>query len=215
MTCGGSIGNAGRYLKALCGKKGMNYLGCYGIVMPENYIAMFSTPAREEAFRTIEKAEGEIDRAIGLIKNSKAFSEPQITLGDKMNSGIVNSIFYPLFVHAKKFYATDACIACGKCERSVRPRISALKTASLYGGKTVRTAWLVSAAAPKRRLSMVSTAKDFRDILVPNSFFTVHLFPFRAILYGNRCIEKGAEKRWSPDVQIGENWITPHWHFRQ
>ncbi len=129
----GSIGNAGRYLKALCGKKGMNYLGCYGIVMPENYIAMFSTPAREEAFRTIEKAEGEIDRAIGLIKNSKAFSEPQITLGDKMNSGIVNSIFYPLFVHAKKFYATDACIACGKCERSVRPRISALKTASLYG----------------------------------------------------------------------------------
>ncbi|MEE0421033.1 MAG: EFR1 family ferrodoxin [Lachnospiraceae bacterium] len=117
MTCGGSIGNAGRYLKALCGKKGMNYLGCYGIVMPENYIAMFSTPAREEAFRTIEKAEGEIDRAIGLIKNSKAFSEPQITLGDKMNSGIVNSIFYPLFVHAKKFYATDACIACGKCEK--------------------------------------------------------------------------------------------------
>lgn len=117
MTCGGSIGNAGRYLKALCDKKGMNYLGCYGIVMPENYIAMFSTPAREEALRIIEKAEAEMEKAIGFIKDSKAFSEPQITLGDKMNSGIVNNIFYPLFVHAKKFYATDACISCGKCEK--------------------------------------------------------------------------------------------------
>lgn len=67
-------------------------------------------------------------------------------------------------------------------KRSVPPGISALKTVSLYGGKTVRTAWLASAAAPKRPLSMAGTAKDFPDILVPNSFFTVQLFPFRAIL---------------------------------
>ena len=32
-----------------------------------------------------------------------------------MNSGIINNLFYPVFVHAKKFYATDDCISCGKC----------------------------------------------------------------------------------------------------
>ena len=132
--------------------------------------------------RTIEKAEAEMDKAIGLIKNGEAFSEPQITLGDKMNSGIVNNIFYPLFVHAKKFYATDACISCGKCEKVCPPGISTLTTVNLHGRKTVRTAWPVSAAAPKGPLSMAGTAKDYPDILVPNSFFTVQLFPFRAIL---------------------------------
>lgn len=34
MTCGGSIGNADKYLKRLCEYKNMHYLGCYEIVMP-------------------------------------------------------------------------------------------------------------------------------------------------------------------------------------
>ena len=28
MTCGGSIGNAGKYLEKLCAEKKMNYRGC-------------------------------------------------------------------------------------------------------------------------------------------------------------------------------------------
>ena len=47
MTCGGSIANAGKYLEKLCAEKGMNDLGCIGITMPENYIALFSAPAKE------------------------------------------------------------------------------------------------------------------------------------------------------------------------
>lgn len=41
MTCGGSIGNAGRYLEKLCAARKLHYLGCVQIKMPENYIAMF------------------------------------------------------------------------------------------------------------------------------------------------------------------------------
>lgn len=41
MTCGGSIGNAGRYLEKLCAARKLHYLGCAQIKMPENYIAMF------------------------------------------------------------------------------------------------------------------------------------------------------------------------------
>lgn len=116
MTCGGSVGNAGKYLKKLCSQKDMNYKGCYQLVMPENYIAMFSTPTKEEAMKVMEAAEPEIQAAIDLIKDGKTFPERQITFKDKSNSGIVNDLFYPLMVHAKKFYATDACISCGKCE---------------------------------------------------------------------------------------------------
>ena len=115
MTCGGDIGNAGSYLKPLCAGKGMNYRGCTGIKMPENYIALFKTPREEEAAQIIGQAEGVIDRAAEMIGRGEHLPEPELSLGDKLNSGIVNAVFYPLFVHAKKFYATGACISCGKC----------------------------------------------------------------------------------------------------
>lgn len=117
MTCGSQISNAGKYLKTLCAKKDMNHRGCYEVVMPENYIALFETPSKEEALVIIKKAEKEIDQAAALIKKGDKFPEYPITVKDRLNSGIINAVFYPLLVHAKKFYATDACISCGKCEK--------------------------------------------------------------------------------------------------
>lgn len=115
MTCGGSIGNAGKYLEKLCDIKKLNYMGCKAMIMPENYIAMFSTPTKEEALEIIRQADRVIDETARTIKSNKAFLQPAITLQDKMNSGIINAAFYPMVVHAKKFYTTDACISCAKC----------------------------------------------------------------------------------------------------
>lgn len=117
LTCGGSIGNAGKYLARLCSAKGMDYRGCAAIPMPENYIALFSTPTQQEARPILEQAEAVIEEAIRLIRAGSAFPQGAITLKDRLNSGIVNDVFYPLFVHAKKFRATDACISCGLCEQ--------------------------------------------------------------------------------------------------
>ena len=41
----------------------MNYCGCEAIIMPENYIAMFTTPPEDEALKIIEQSESMIDRA--------------------------------------------------------------------------------------------------------------------------------------------------------
>lgn len=117
MTCGGGIGNADAHVKKLSVSKGLHYLGCAPVIMPENYIAMFQTPEREEALKIVEEAEETIKNISLTIKNRTPFSELPITWKDKLSSGIVNSIYYPLLVHARKFYATDACISCGKCEK--------------------------------------------------------------------------------------------------
>ena len=132
LTCGENIGNAGKYLNRLCERKAMDYCGCIGIVMPENYIALFSSPTWEEALRIIEKAEAVIDKAISFIKKGERFPKTKLTLADNIESGIVNTVFYPLFVHAKKFYATDACISCGKCAR-----VCPLENIELKGGRPV------------------------------------------------------------------------------
>lgn len=132
MTCGGSIANAGKYLEKLCAEKKMNDLGCIGITMPENYIALFSTPPREKALEIIRQSDGLIDRVASWIKGGEKFPQAAITLGDKINSAIVNHLFYPLFVHAKKFYATEACISCGKCAK-----VCPLNNIRLENGKPV------------------------------------------------------------------------------
>lgn len=115
MTCGGNLSNAGKYLEKLCSAKSLNYMGCMEIIMPENYIALFSTPSREKAGEIIGQAEETIDKAASIIKKGGTFPQHSLTLMDKLNSGIINNIFYPMFVHAKKFYATDTCISCGIC----------------------------------------------------------------------------------------------------
>lgn len=117
MTCGGSIANAGAYLKRLCAKKELDYRGCAEIVMPENYIALFQTPGHEEAERIIDAAEPVIDRVIDRIKAGGPLPEKEPSLVDRLSSGIVNDLFYPTTVHAKKFRVTDACVSCGICAR--------------------------------------------------------------------------------------------------
>lgn len=57
----------------------------------------------------ILQADSVISETALMIKNSIPFSQPAVTVLDKVNSGIVNSAFYPVFVHADKFYSTDAC----------------------------------------------------------------------------------------------------------
>lgn len=116
MTCGDSIGNAGEYIEKLCGKKGFNYMGCAKIIMPENYIAMFQAPERDEALRIIDRALPAIDDVIEVIKKGERIPQKKITVAGKISTALVNKIFYPAFVHAKPFYTTEACIGCGKCE---------------------------------------------------------------------------------------------------
>lgn len=115
MTCGSNIANAQKYLKELCAYKNMNFKGCMEIVMPENYIALFKTPTKNEALDIIKKAEPKIDKVIEYIQTTTTIPCPNISVFDKLSSGLVNDIFYPMIVHAKKFYTTDQCIACGKC----------------------------------------------------------------------------------------------------
>lgn len=116
MTCGDSIGNAGEYIEKLCAKKGFQYMGCAKIIMPENYIAMFQAPERDEALRIIDRALPAIDDVIEVIKKGEGIPQKKITVAGKISTALVNKIFYPAFVHAKPFYTTEVCIGCGKCE---------------------------------------------------------------------------------------------------
>lgn len=117
MTCGNGIGNAGGYNKKLCDKKGLQYMGTAKIVMPENYIALFDAPDKKEVIKIVKNAQAVI-RITAQIIEAEVYNEIyKPSMLDRILSGVVNQGFYRYYISAKKFYAKDTCVACGKCEK--------------------------------------------------------------------------------------------------
>lgn len=115
LTCGGEIGNALKYARKLSEDKGFDYMGCVEILMPENYIAMFDAPETQQALEIVDTAESDIKATALRIKNGEMLNVKGVHLIDRVKSSIVNLIFYPVFVHAKKFVVSDKCIGCARC----------------------------------------------------------------------------------------------------
>ena len=115
MTCGSEIGNAAKYSRALCEKKGFEYMGSAQIVMPENYIAMFNAPEKDEARKIVEKAQPDIAFAIECLKKGESFPAPRNNIYDRFMSSAVNPVFFALIVKAEPFRVLDGCVGCGKC----------------------------------------------------------------------------------------------------
>ena len=114
MTCGSDIGNAGEKIETLCKEVGLTYRGVLPVVMPENYIAMFEVPQSELAKRIVLVAKRSLLKVVRTIQKGEDLPKQKVNLVDKFKSGPLNPIFYKLFVKAKPFYTTDACIGCGK-----------------------------------------------------------------------------------------------------
>lgn len=52
----------------------MNYKGCMPIIMPENYIALFKTPNKNEDIEIIAQAQQAISNTVQYIKNNQSVS---------------------------------------------------------------------------------------------------------------------------------------------
>lgn len=109
-SCGASGGNQYKNLQCFCKKLSLEFMNFYWVVMPENYIALFSAPSEEKAQAIIEKATPTIERIAEKIKNQE---KAKIITG--FEKSIYNDLFYKFYVKAEKFYSTDACVGCEKC----------------------------------------------------------------------------------------------------
>ena len=117
MTCGSEIGNADKYNRELCAEKAISCMGTAQIVMPENYIAMFSAPQADKARQIVAQAEPSIDRAIAAIQSNQSFAPTRNNLYDRFMSGPVNLSVYKFLVNADALTVSDACIGCGQCAK--------------------------------------------------------------------------------------------------
>ena len=118
VTCGGDIGNAEAHISlSLCRKKDFHLKGAAEVVMPENYIAMFTAPKKEEAEQILEAAVPVPSETARRIESRAHLPEKKISIIDRLKSGIVNTCFYTFCVKAKGFRITESCAGCGTCQR--------------------------------------------------------------------------------------------------
>ena len=117
FTSGGYCGISGVLAKSIFRKKRMNYLGHAEFKMPRNYgasdsYAMLSLEETEErilgAYRMLDGVAADIRAGRKLVSRHVFLFESVITIP-------FNPVWCKLKLRAKDFYATDACVGCGKC----------------------------------------------------------------------------------------------------
>lgn len=116
MTCGADTSNSISYIKQLCEDKNWDLKGIAEVIMPDNYIALFPSSDENTAKKIIQRANPLIRQIASDIRNENKFIKivPSGFKG-KIKSGIVNVLFYKLFVNANGFHTTKLCTGCGKC----------------------------------------------------------------------------------------------------
>ncbi len=132
LTCGGQLGAAGDYIEKIAAEMGFEYMGTAGVIMPDNYIIMFTPTTEEEDEDIISKAEKHTLEICEYVVSGEILNKVPVKLIGRLESGIVNDSFYKHYIGAKKFYSTDSCISCGICAESCM-----LNNISLENGKPV------------------------------------------------------------------------------
>lgn len=132
LTCGSSVGDAQGYAKKLCSDKGLLFQGLSSLIMPENYLALFPTPEASQCQALLKNAVPSLHRLAGFIQKEHPFPEKKGSLGAKVASGPINTLFYPIFVKDKGFRAGQDCISCYQCVKNCP-----LNNVELVSGKPV------------------------------------------------------------------------------
>ena len=115
VTCSETPWKATGYCKKLAQRMRMAFQGLGAVVMPQNYLVNYDIPSPEESERIVRAAQPKLAMLADRIRVRQDLpQEPERCF----MSGLVNPIFYPLMVHAKKFRSTDACVGCNLCVKA-------------------------------------------------------------------------------------------------
>lgn len=161
LTCGGETSNAIHYVENLCAKKKFTLKGFAEVLMPDNYIIMFPSLEMTKAEEIVQNSFPTVKTIASDIAQGKSFrpcSKPEF-LG-KLESKMVNPLFYSLLVKPKGFYATDACISCKKCAQVCPLNNISFSSARPTWGKTCTHCMACICSCPTQAIEFKNKTKD-------------------------------------------------------
>lgn len=112
ITCGGSIGGTGAYLKSELKKKGIPLDHVYSLKMPDNAIFYYDVCNQEQASESLIVAEQNLKEIMTRIEKKEVGGR-----SSKLWVAKVMRTIYQRSTSTKKFFVLPECIHCGKCEK--------------------------------------------------------------------------------------------------
>lgn len=117
VTCGASKGCSPKYFRDLSEEKGIEYMGCEQVVMPQNYIVYFKMSDDQENKKIIKDADPSVKKIAESILKNEPFAETPMKTSEYVMTKMILGAYYKFFMTSKCFVATDKCVGCGKCEQ--------------------------------------------------------------------------------------------------
>ncbi|MCQ2509684.1 MAG: EFR1 family ferrodoxin [Lachnospiraceae bacterium] len=135
-TCAGGMGASPYYWSAFAKKMGLEDCGTNQIIMPQNYIIYFKTKREEINDVLIQRAAPKVLNIAQKIIAGKPLEPSGMKKWEIIATRPIVKPYYKLFMKTDKFYASDACISCGKCEKVCPLGNIRLKDGQPVWGKT-------------------------------------------------------------------------------
>lgn len=116
-TCAKTDGSTPNSAIDLCKKTNLKYKGTNRIVMPQNYITLFNPTSKDIKKKQYENAIVELKEICKAIKHEEKLNEIPRSNFEYIITKQVEILYNKYIAKTKKFYATNACIGCGMCEK--------------------------------------------------------------------------------------------------
>ena len=114
-TYGKAASGCGRQLQSVLKKRGFSLSAFYSVQAPENCIFYMNPPIREAALVQLKYMQERMKDVMDSIDYHHRMPDA-LSVSSGMESSFMHR-FYKGSCKTAKFYATDACISCGLCER--------------------------------------------------------------------------------------------------
>lgn len=117
MTCAGYTSSSDVFFHKLCEEKGLEYMGCEHVTMPQNYLIYFKLDDDHVVTQKMEKVDVKMPEVAKRIQDGEMVDTIKVSGIEYIVTKWVMVLYYKFFTTARKFRATDQCVGCGKCEK--------------------------------------------------------------------------------------------------
>ncbi len=116
-TCGDTAGDTKRVVARALAKKGLPLDAHWELVMPNNYLPMYDVDSAGLTQAKLAQAEKDVAEIKQLVQEREADTRLLRGRLPALKTSVAGALFRRYAIRIRPFYATDACISCGRCAR--------------------------------------------------------------------------------------------------
>ncbi|GKX65791.1 EFR1 family ferrodoxin [Inconstantimicrobium mannanitabidum] len=158
-TCEANVGLTIKNLSKTLEYKCLKLNSGFSLLMPSNYNILYITKSENSIDSILDMAEQKLEEISTIIK--KREDKIEVVLGQFafLKTKLVNPLFIKYGLNTKKFFANEACVSCGLCERICPTNNIKLEGKPIWGSNCTQCLGCIN-RCPKQAIQYGKNSKD-------------------------------------------------------